>query len=82
MCVPSRRGRHAPRPGPAVARRGTHAPPLSPLQVRSIPVRKDDEVVVMRGKYKGRDGKVTAVYRKKFVVHVERIQREKANGAC
>ncbi|CAF1621898.1 unnamed protein product, partial [Adineta ricciae] len=25
-------------------------------------------------------GKVTQVYRKKFVVHVERITREKANG--
>ena len=26
-------------------------------------------------------GKVVQVYRKKFVVHIERIQREKANGA-
>ena len=26
-------------------------------------------------------GKVTQVYRKKFVVYIERIQREKANGA-
>merc|ERR1712154_402807 len=33
---------------------------------RSMPIRKDDEV---------------QVYRKKFVVHIERIQREKANGA-
>lgn len=29
--------------------------------VRSIPVRKDDEVLIVRGKYKGREGKVTQV---------------------
>jgi len=49
--------------------------------VRSMPIRKDDEVVITRGVYKTREGKVTAVYRKKWVVHVERISREKANGA-
>mmetsp|Transcript_41096 Transcript_41096/g.57794 ORF Transcript_41096/g.57794 Transcript_41096/m.57794 type:complete len:138 (-) Transcript_41096:38-451(-) len=49
--------------------------------VRSMPIRKDDEVVITRGVYKTREGKVTAVYRKKWVVHVERITREKANGA-
>eukprot|EP00815_Leptocylindrus_aporus_P012185 CAMPEP_0116062360 /NCGR_PEP_ID=MMETSP0322-20121206/7704_1 /TAXON_ID=163516 /ORGANISM="Leptocylindrus danicus var. apora, Strain B651" /LENGTH=141 /DNA_ID=CAMNT_0003547635 /DNA_START=146 /DNA_END=571 /DNA_ORIENTATION=- len=49
--------------------------------VRSMPIRKDDEVVITRGMYKAREGKVTAVYRKKFVVHIERIHREKANGA-
>ncbi len=31
--------------------------------------------------FKGQQsGKVTQVYRKKFVVHIERITREKANG--
>ena len=30
----------------------------SALQVRSMPVRKDDEVSVVRGTYKGREGKV------------------------
>jgi large subunit ribosomal protein L26e len=49
--------------------------------VRSIPVRKDDEVSVVRGLYKNREGKVTACYRKKYVIHVERITREKANGS-
>jgi len=49
--------------------------------VRSMPIRKDDEVMIVRGMYKTREGKVTAVYRKKYVVHVERITREKANGA-
>merc|ERR1712025_213716 len=50
-------------------------------KVRSIPIRKDDEVQVVRGHYKGQGGKVTTVYRKKFVVHIERIHRDKANGA-
>ena len=50
--------------------------------VRSMPVRKDDEVSVVRGTYKGREGKVMQCYRKKWVIHVERITREKASGAC
>merc|ERR1719353_490803 len=49
--------------------------------VRSMPVRKDDEVMVVRGIYKNREGKVTACYRGKYVIHVERITRYKANGA-
>merc|ERR1711924_465571 len=49
--------------------------------VRSVPVRKDDEVSVVRGTYKGREGKVVQVYCKKWVIHVERITREKASGA-
>lgn len=80
-------------------------------QVRAVPVRKDDEVNVVRGTYKvrdvavgqqlrrtyhselrlhaptaraaaqGREGKVVQVYRKKWVIHIERITREKVNGA-
>ena len=50
--------------------------------VRSMPIRKDDEVQVIRGHHKGSQvGKVVQCYRKKFVIHIERIQREKANGA-
>merc|ERR1712066_37922 len=49
--------------------------------VRSIPLCKDDEVKVVRGKFKGEQtGKIIQVYRKKYIVHVERIQREKAGG--
>lgn len=36
---------------------------------------------VVRGNYKGREGKVVQVYRKKWVIHIERITREKVNGA-
>jgi len=48
---------------------------------RSLPIRKDDEVRIVRGKYKGREGKVTQVYRKKWVIHVDRVQRDKSNGS-
>ena len=48
--------------------------------MRSIPIRKDDEVIITRGTNKGREGKVTSVYRLKYVIHVERVSREKANG--
>ena len=50
------------------------------LQVRSIPIRKDDEVIISRGSNKGREGKVISVYRLKYVVHIERVTREKSNG--
>lgn len=44
-------------------------------------MRKDDEVRIVRGKYKGREGKVTQVYRKKWVIHIDRVQRDKSNGS-
>ena len=50
------------------------------LKVRSIPIRKDDEVVITRGTNKGKEGKVTSVYRLKYVIHIEKIAREKSNG--
>lgn len=51
-------------------------------QVRSIPIRKDDEVMITRGTNKGREGKVTSVYRLKYVIHIERVTREKSNGSA
>ncbi|EAN32124.1 ribosomal protein L24 [Theileria parva strain Muguga] len=47
--------------------------------VRSIPIRKDDEVMVVRGQYHDREGKVTQVYRKKWKIYIERITRDKNN---
>lgn len=39
-------------------------------------------VQVVRGHYKGQQvGKIVQVYRKKFAIYIERIQREKANGS-
>jgi len=46
-----------------------------------MPIRKDDEVKIIRGKYKDDVGKVLTVYRKKMCIHVERVAKEKANGA-
>jgi large subunit ribosomal protein L26e len=34
----------------------------------------------VRGTNKGREGRITSVYRLKWVVHVERVTREKSNG--
>uniref|UniRef100_A0A1L8EF68 Putative 60s ribosomal protein l26 n=1 Tax=Haematobia irritans TaxID=7368 RepID=A0A1L8EF68_HAEIR len=54
---------------------------LQKYNVRSMPIRKDDEVQVVRGHFKGNQvGKVVQAYRKKFVVYIEKIQRENANG--
>ena len=47
---------------------------------RSIPVRKDDEVKVIRGIHRGKEGKVTNVYRKKWCIYIEKITREKMDG--
>merc|ERR1712216_243176 len=72
---------------PSHIRRKLMAAPLSKdlrskYGVKNIPIRKDDEVQVVRGHYKGQQvGKVVQCYRKKFCVYIERIQREKANGA-
>lgn len=48
--------------------------------VRSVPIRRDDEVMIVKGHYHDREGKVTCVYRKKFRIHIERVTRDKANG--
>ena len=34
----------------------------------------------MRGSQKGREGKVTSVYRLKYIIHIERVNKEKSNG--
>ena len=49
--------------------------------LRSLPVRKDDEVVVLRGTHKGHKGKIIQVFRKKWVIHIDKLTKNKANGA-
>merc|ERR1712133_222201 len=72
---------------PSHIRRKIMSSPLSKelrqkYNVRTMPIRKDDEVQVVRGHYRGQQvGKIIQAYRKKFAIHIERIQREKANGA-
>ncbi|KXL46453.1 hypothetical protein M433DRAFT_65678 [Acidomyces richmondensis BFW] len=80
-----RKGRKAHFQAPSSVRRVIMSAPLSKelrekYNVRAMPIRKDDEVVIKRGTNKGREGKVTSVYRLKYVIHVERVSREKSNG--
>ncbi|KAJ1468041.1 translation protein SH3-like domain-containing protein [Baffinella frigidus] len=50
--------------------------------VKSLPIHKDDEVQIVRGKFaKEQGGKVTTVYRRRYCIHIDRIVKEKANGA-
>ncbi|MCL4118168.1 UNVERIFIED_CONTAM: hypothetical protein GTU68_030580 [Idotea baltica] len=49
--------------------------------IRSVPIRKDDEVVVVRGTNKGHKGKIIQVPRKKYVIHIDKLTKNKANGA-
>lgn len=37
---------------------------------------------MLRCHSQGREGKVIQVYRRKWVIHVERITRDKVNGGC
>ncbi|PFH57533.1 hypothetical protein XA68_14901 [Ophiocordyceps unilateralis] len=80
-----RKSRAAHFKAPSSQRRVIMSAPLSKelrekYNVRSIPVRKDDEVTIVRGSNKGREGKVTSVYRLKYVIHIERVTRDKATG--
>eukprot|EP00927_Polykrikos_kofoidii_P016746 TRINITY_DN1758_c1_g2_i1.p2 TRINITY_DN1758_c1_g2~~TRINITY_DN1758_c1_g2_i1.p2 ORF type:complete len:138 (-),score=23.42 TRINITY_DN1758_c1_g2_i1:108-521(-) len=80
-----RKSRKAHFTAPSHIRRKIMSAPLSKdlrtkYAVRSVPIRREDEVMIVRGHYHDREGKVTQVYRKKWRIHVERVQRDKANG--
>ena len=49
--------------------------------VKSLPIRKDDEVLVVRGDYKDSKGRVNAVYRKRWCIYVDKVSETKQNGA-
>ncbi|KIO19185.1 hypothetical protein M407DRAFT_149899 [Tulasnella calospora MUT 4182] len=71
---------------PSHARRLVMTAPLSKdlkgkHDCMTLPIRKDDEVQIIRGAHKGAEGKVVAVRRKKWVVHIDRVTRDKVNGA-
>merc|ERR1712162_5364 len=46
---------------------------IQKYHVKSMPIRKDDEVIVVRGINRGREGKVIQVYRKKYVIHPSNV---------
>ncbi|KAI1151767.1 ribosomal protein L24 [Nemania diffusa] len=80
-----RKARRAHFQAPSSIRRNIMSAPLSKelrekYNVRSIPVRKDDEVQIVRGSNKGREGKIISVYRLKYQIHIERVTREKTSG--
>jgi len=61
------------------------AAPLSPelrqkYGIRSLPVRAGDEVIVMRGDWKGHRGKVVEVDLKRLRIHVEGVTVKNARG--
>ena len=49
-------------------------------KVRNLPIRKNDVVKVLKGKAKNKTGKVTTVYRKRWVVYVDKLTKDKQNG--
>ncbi|KAI1343928.1 ribosomal protein L24 [Xylariaceae sp. FL0016] len=80
-----RKSRKAHFSAPSSIRRNIMSAPLSKelrekYNVRSIPVRKDDEVTIVRGSNKGREGKVNSVYRLKYAIHINGINRDKTSG--
>lgn len=50
------------------------------LKKRSLPIRKGDNVKVLRGKFKKKTGKVSNVNLKKLRVTIEGLQRQKKDG--
>lgn len=50
------------------------------IKKRNVPLRKGDKVKVMRGKFCGREGKITGVNLRKLRVFVEGISRKKPDG--
>ncbi|PVI08540.1 ribosomal protein L24 [Periconia macrospinosa] len=80
-----RKSRKAHFSAPSSVRRVIMSAPLSKElrekhNVRSIPIRKDDEIQIVRGQQKGREGKVSSVYRLKYALHINGVVREKSNG--
>ncbi|CCE83069.1 Piso0_002844 [Millerozyma farinosa CBS 7064] len=70
----------------SVERRKLLSAPLSKelrekYNIKSLPVRKEDEVRVVRGSKKGSEGKINSVYRLKYAIQIEKLQREKSSGA-
>lgn len=49
-------------------------------KTRSLPIRKGDTVRIFRGDYKGVEGKVMRIDRKRYRIFIEGITREKADG--
>jgi len=80
-----RKSRKAHFAAPSHERRKLMSAPLSKelraqYGVRSLPVRKDDEIMVTRGKLKDKMGAVKTVYRKKWSLYFQNGTLQKMNG--
>ena len=49
-------------------------------KIRALPIKRGDEVKILKGKAKGKSGKVVQEYRKRNVIYVDKVNREKQNG--
>eukprot|EP01054_Gregarina_sp_Poly1_P003110 Gregarina_sp_Poly_1__3109@NODE_1876_length_3153_cov_184_290992_g1217_i0_p4_GENE_NODE_1876_length_3153_cov_184_290992_g1217_i0NODE_1876_length_3153_cov_184_290992_g1217_i0_p4_ORF_typecomplete_len127_score27_01Ribosomal_L26/PF16906_5/3_9e40KOW/PF00467_29/5_8e06_NODE_1876_length_3153_cov_184_290992_g1217_i021932573 len=49
-------------------------------KVRSMPIRKNDKVLIVSGAHHDTEGKVTTVYRKKWCIFVDKMTRENKKG--
>ncbi|MGC8812658.1 MAG: 50S ribosomal protein L24 [Candidatus Aenigmatarchaeota archaeon] len=47
---------------------------------RSLPLRKGDEVEIMRGEFKKKKGKISRIDTKKYRVYIEGITRKRTDG--
>lgn len=50
------------------------------MNKRSLPLRKGDEVIVMRGEFKGKKGLVSSVNIKNSKMFIDNIKRKKVSG--
>ncbi|KAH3661622.1 hypothetical protein OGAPHI_006471 [Ogataea philodendri] len=71
---------------PSSARRVLLSAPLSKelreqYKIKALPVRKEDKVLVVRGSKKGQEGTISSVYRLKYSIQLEKVTKEKSNGA-
>jgi len=48
--------------------------------IRSLPVRRGDTVLILRGDFKGHEGRVVKVDLKKVRIHVEGVTRRRSDG--
>ncbi|SCU90632.1 LANO_0D09428g1_1 [Lachancea nothofagi CBS 11611] len=81
-----RKARKAYFSAPSSERRVLMSAPLSKelraqYNIKALPIRHDDEVLVVRGSKKGQEGKISSVYRLKFAVQVDKLTKEKSSGA-
>lgn len=49
-------------------------------KTRNVPVKKGDTVVIMRGKFKGTEGKIDRVYTKQLKVSIDSVKRTTKKG--